>query len=133
MEWKYVKNIENGVSIDAFEAQTGYKFPIAFVKCVLDNNGGRPSKRAFVTRKGIERVMKTLLSFNKTDRENIWDANDMLKQELGDRYIAFADDNFGNLICFDTGSDEIVFVELESLGLDVISEDFEEFMNQLND
>lgn len=131
MEWKYVKTLSSADNINEFECLVKYAFPDDFRNCILSNNGGRPGKRVFDTNRNKERVLKSFLSFNKEDRETVWKIQDWNKEELSDRYIPFAIDNFGNLICFDAENDKVVFLELEYVTVEQIADNFTEFMSKL--
>lgn len=131
MEWKYVKPLAVKESIAAFEAESGYLFPQAFKDCVQESNGGKPTLSAFDTEFQKERAVKSFLSFNKDDRETMWKVNEWNKEELADKYIAFAIDNFGNLICFKKSDDSIVFLDLESMNVEFVAGDFSQFIQSL--
>lgn len=131
MDWKYVKPLSSEDSIKDFERLVNYSFSDDFKECVLHNNGGCPDCKVFNTDKTEGRVLKTFLSFNKDGRDTVWKIHDWNKNELADRYIAFAIDNFGNLICFDKISDSIVFINHESMEVETIALCFSEFMKML--
>lgn len=131
MEWKYIKPLSSEENINAFECAVKYCFPDDFRKCIIENNGGRPNLKAFDTDAKKGRELKSFLSFNKEDRETVWKIHDWNKEELSDKYIAFAIDNFGNLICFDANNDNIIFLNLENLEVEIISKGFFEFMDNL--
>ena len=133
MEWRFVKVIDDEKLIENFESKAIYTFSDSFKKCVKSNNGGRPSVSAFDTNKAKEREIKSLLSFNREDTDNIWKMNEWVKAELNDKYVAFAIDNFGNLICFDCGNDNVVFWNHESNGIEFIAKDFDAFLACLYD
>ncbi len=113
MNWKYVKKLSDQNLIEKFTTQFGFKFPSDYIKCVKENNGGRPELHVFDTELTKERTIKTLLSFNEKDRETMWKANKKLIVINDKKYIAFAVDNFGNKICFDS-DDKVVFIDHES-------------------
>lgn len=131
MEWKYIKKLKSIDLIDDFECLVKYVFCDEFRKCVIANNGGRPSKRTFDTDKVKERELKSFLSFNKEDRETVWKIFDWNKEELANKYVPFGIDNFGNLICFDANNDKIVFVNHEDMSVEAIAENFDGFMSGL--
>ena len=131
MNWKYVKTLKDNGLVKEFEEKNDFNFPNEFVDLVNNFNGGRPEKSAFVTQSGKERAIKGLLSFNKDDIETIWKISDWNKSELDNKYIAFAIDNFGNLICFDKSSKNIVFIEMETLKSDLVSSSISEFISTL--
>lgn len=133
MEWKYVKPLKSVELINEFESMAKYVFCDSFKDCVVTNNGGRPSKRVFDTDKSAERELKTFLSFNKEDRETIWKIFDWNKEELSNKYIPFAIDVFGNMICFNTCNDKVVFVNHEDLSVEIVAGDFSSFLSMLYD
>lgn len=131
MQWNYVKVLQNENAINEFEEMLSYKLNESYVDCIKQNNGGRPKNRVFYTENGTERVIKTFLSLNKEDRETVWKIFDWNKEILMDKYIPFAIDNFGNIICFYRYDDSIVFVEHETETVEKIATDFEGFMSCL--
>lgn len=133
MEWKYVKPLSSEENINDFECMVKYCFPDEFRKCVIQHNGGRPSCKVFDTNKTKERELKSFLSFNKEDRETVWKIHEWNAEELSNRYIAFAIDNYGNLICFDANNDSIVFLNHENLEIELISQNFKMFIDSLYD
>lgn len=131
MEWKYVKSLSSEENINDFECAVKYCFPDDFRKCIILYNGGRPSSKVFDTDKTKERELKSFLSFNKSDKETVWKIHDWNKEELSDRYVAFAIDNFGNLICFDANNDNIVFLNHENMETELIANSFSDFLDGL--
>lgn len=133
MNWKYVKPLESSNLISEYEKIVGYSFCDSFKRCVASNNGGRPEKRAFDTNKHNGREIKSFLSFNRDDKETVWKILEWNKTELAQKYVPFGIDNFGNLICFDSENDTIVFVNHEDLTVENIAENFESFIKKLYD
>lgn len=144
MEWEYIKPLSSAELIKEFEAYADYSFPEDFINCVILNNGGYPSLDVFDTDRTEERTIKSLLSFNKDDRETIWMMNERSEdaeddeledgmEDLPERYVAFAIDDFGNLICFDKDNDNIVFYDHEEDETEYIADSFTEFLEKLYD
>ena len=131
MDWKYVIPLKSYASIIEFENISGYRFPPDFKKCVKNYNGGLPDKNAFDTDKHCEYLIKAFLSFNKEDKESVWNAVEWHKEQLAGKYVIFAIDNFGNFICFDVHNDEIVFIEHETLVIEKVASCFTDFLNKL--
>lgn len=50
---------------------------------------------------------------------------------MANKYIPFAIDNFGNLICFEAENDNEIFVDHEDMTVEIIAEDFDGFMTVL--
>jgi len=129
MEWQYVNTLQSAGLIEEYEKTTDYIFDTAFKKCVMENNGGRPTKKVFDTEQTKKRELKSFLSFNHTDKETVWKILEWNREELTDKYVPFAIDGFGNLICFDKKSKKVVFVNHEDLSIEIIANNFEEFLN----
>lgn len=130
MNWKYVKTLTSYNLIDEFERIYNCTLPEEYKNCVQLNNGGRPEKRVFDTEKSKEREIKSLLSFNKEDKETIWKINEWNKEDLLGKYVAFAIDNYGNLICFNLNN-QIVFIDHETGNVEYICEGFAQFIDSL--
>lgn len=131
MNWKYVKKLKGIDLINEYEHLVNYTFDDFFKKCVIDNNGGRPSDSAFDTDKVNEREIKSLLSFNHEDAETVWNIFEWSKEDLKGRYIPFGIDNFGNLICFDASNGNVIFLNHENNNAEFIADDFQKFLSKL--
>lgn len=131
MEWKYVKPLSSTENINEFESLVKYSLPDEFKNCILCNNGGRPSKKVFDTDTQKERAIKSFLSFNKEDKETVWKIQDWNREDLSGKYVAFAIDNFGNLVCFEINSNKIVFFNHENGKIEQIADNFINFMECL--
>ena len=130
MDWKYVKPLSDKENIAAFEHMTAFSLPESFKECVKQHNGARPKYRGFDTDKQTGRELKSFLSFNREDKETVWKMYEACAVATKGQYIPFAIDNFGNLICFDR-SGQIAFIDHETLNIEKIAPDFDEFMNSL--
>lgn len=131
MKWKYVKPLKSEDLLNDYEKLTEYKLPKDFRKFVIELNGGRPERKGFSTNTDKNRELKSFLSFNPNDKETVWQAYEWLKDEFGNKYLAFAIDNFGNVICFDTDNGNVVFLNHEDLSVECISATFGDFMKAL--
>jgi hypothetical protein len=131
MDWKYVKPLESEDLISEFENSQEIDFPESYKELVKQYNGGRPVKDVFDTDVTKERTIKSLLSFNKEDRETVWKIAEWNKDELKNRFVAFGIDNFGNLICFKTSDLSVVFLDIETLSEEKIADSFSEFLEKL--
>lgn len=129
MKWFSIKKLESEDLIKEYERKVHYHFPIEFVEFVKENNGGYPEFENFNTKNNVE-VFNRLYSFNKNDRTNIWREFDWLgKDEMENTYVIFACDPFGNQICFDKRNDNIVFLNHETMDIQVIADSFNDFIN----
>lgn len=85
----------------------------------------------FNTSASQERTIKSFLSLNATDVENILKMNKGVA-EISAKLVAFAIDNFGNYICFDKENDAIVFLDFESGETELIDETFSDFLFKID-
>lgn len=131
MKWSFVLPLESESSIERYETLTKYMLPASFKECVRRFNGGYPSDECFDTDKAEERAMKSLLSFNQETGENVWTMYRLNCKDYGERYIPFAIDNFGNLICFDRTDDSVVFLDDEVLEVEYVADSFDDFIDAL--
>ena len=134
MNWKRVKPIKDENAIQEFESLVQYTFPDSFKACVALYNGGRPEKTGFLTATKEEMLVKALFSFNKNDLEHIWLANEWAEEdevEIRKQYVAFAGDDFGNSICFEKSTDNVVFLDHETLEVEFVAADFDAFLECL--
>lgn len=72
MEWKYVKKIKDVNSIKEIENKYSIQLPVYLKNIIIKYNGGRPLNRIFDTNREKEKVMKSLLSYNVEDKENVY-------------------------------------------------------------
>ena len=154
MKWQFGEPIsQRSAAISG--ALFGTAFPKSYLKHVPANNGGCPEKRFFDTKTTKGRVVAYFLStkmeledpeslfhyarndkayFEKVapDKESFacrfwWNGFD-----LTGRYLPFAVDVFGNLLCFRLSENpSIVLIEHESMTCEEVSDSFEEFMRGL--
>ena len=130
MDYQYVKPLRSDRLIDDFEKLTGYRFPKSFRNHIRIYNGGRPRSKTFKTDKA-KRELKSFLSFNPDNKENVWNIREWNKYELGNKYVAFAVDDLGNMICFDKDNNHIIFLNHNNSKSEYISDTFTDFMDCL--
>ena len=89
------------------------------------NNGGRPSVKFFDIASEKQHEFKTLLSFNETDVENIFD------YVLADHkdVIPFATDPAGNLFCLYRNA--IYYWQHETDRMEFLANTFSDFLSKL--
>ena len=133
LSWKYIKPLNSNELIDKVESNYAIKFPDTLKQCIIQNNGGRPATNSFDTIATKERVVKTRLSFNPSDKENIYVALEFLKNEQVNNLIPLANDPFGNYICLDREDKKIYFLNHNTLEIEFIAKDYEAFLNMLYD
>ena len=105
--WRRVKKLNTPDAISAFETKYGFVIPADLKDCISDNNGGRPTPKVLVTDTGAEYEVKSLLSYNEEDTENIYKVIDFFVKEYGTSVLPYAKDSGGNYYCVKDG--KIVF------------------------
>lgn len=128
-------------TISKVEYIFGIEFPRDYVECIIKNNGGYPKPNRF-NLNGNEEVFNNFLSFDEEDSSNIINAYNDVKDRLIEKVIPFAEDPFGNLLCFDYRNSEqpiIVFWEHEKAfnnkenAISFICNTFSELLNMLHE
>ena len=132
LSWKYVKALKDRQCIKVFELENGITIPKDLKECIFDNNGGRPNVKVYDTNKSSGRVIKTLLSYNQEDVENIYKILPLFK-ENSIFLLPFASDPSGNFICVDLANkDSIVLWIHETESTEYIAESFSKFLGILH-
>ncbi|MCG3747683.1 SMI1/KNR4 family protein [Vibrio cincinnatiensis] len=126
-EWRYIKPLAADSLIPDAEEKLGYNFVDSYIDFVKKYNGSRPPVSIFSTSTSQERTIKSFLSFNPTDVENILKLNKGVA-EISAKLAAFAIDNFGNYICFDKQNDTVVFLDFETGETELIDNTFSDFL-----
>ncbi|WP_214850699.1 SMI1/KNR4 family protein [Exiguobacterium sp. s193] len=99
MEWILSKPLESDTNIRDYERKYGIELPSRLIDLIRAHNGGRPRPNVFDTKITKERIAKSLLSFNPSSVDNIWDTTENMRQRLPRDYYPFMIDQFGNYIC----------------------------------
>lgn len=111
MKVMYVKPLADKESISMFEKKVGKNFPKDFVHFFEENNGGRPDICNIILNNGTEKVLNNFLSFNESDRDNVYKARKRVEED-GNELIPFASDPAGNYFCLKNS--EVVFLDHEN-------------------
>jgi len=130
-EWRYIKPLKDEKLIREAEIILDFEFNKTFIKFVKKFNGGRPPVSVFDTKSTKERTIKSFLSLNPDDPEDIITLNKNISR-INKNLIAFAVDSFGNLICFEKNGEKIVFLDYETDAIEIIATNFSEFLDILN-
>jgi len=115
IRWISENDIVKESIIEKVESILGVKFPNDYIEIIIKNNGGYPKPNRF-NLNGNEEVFNNLLSFDEEDCSNIINTYNDTKDRLIEKIIPFAEDPFGNMICFDYRNNNqpvIVFWEHE--------------------
>ena len=131
-EWRYVKPLVSESVINDVETKLDYKFCNSYITFVKKYNGGRPPIGVYNTNTAKGRTIKSFLSLNTSDEENIIKLNTYLSDATKD-IIAFAIDSFGNYICFEKSTSKIVFFNSETEIIEFIANDFDSFLKNITD
>ena len=124
MKWKFIVPIESEGLIYEFEQFSGYQLPDFFKQLVMENNAGKPENWIADTESGNRIMIKKLLSFNKDDKDSIWNV------KYPDGLIPFMLDAFGHQICFNKTNGEIIFVGKDKK--EFLADNIEDFIERLH-
>ena len=105
--WKYKIDLVDKNVFSEIEKSRGIMIPSELKELIIEGNGATPEKYNFMVG-NVERVLGAILSFNKNeqDTDTVYTA---LKAIENKNLFPFAIDPFGNYICLDLSSGEIVF------------------------
>ena len=110
LTWKFATPIPVE-DIEKVAAENRVTLPPYLIQVIHEGNNGEPSKNIFSYGKDKEDIFKTLLSYRKTDMENVYRALRILKEE-GNKLYPFGNDPGGNLICLN--GEEVVLWDSET-------------------
>ena len=127
MEWKYIKKIKDDKAIEKVEIMNSIRIPIVLRQIIMKYNAGRPNNNIFDTLKSKERVLKSLISYNKDDKENIYMYTEIFDKGL----IPFAVTEFGDIICINNKSNEVVLYLHEEDECEKICDNILDFFDKL--
>jgi hypothetical protein len=120
-EWLAVRkmdDIDNGIA--DVEKIFGINLPNDFIECIKENNAGHPIPNVYYI--GVRgEVFNNLLTFDLESKYSIINTFNRIKTRLVDKVYPFAEDPFGNCICFDYRNGDkpiIVFWEHETASVD---------------
>lgn len=79
MKWKYIKKLKDINCITEIENKYNIHIPQTLKDIIINYNGGRPFENLFNTEKNDEKVIKSLLSYNIDDKENVYIFSEIYK------------------------------------------------------
>ena len=126
--WKYASPVSER-QINNVEKIWGFTVPNCLKEIIKIGNNGFPSKNKFDAKDTKEHVIKTLLSYNENDIENVFTAFAALKESDIDKIFPFANDPAGNLICMN-GS-EVVLWNHETGTTEKVADSVNDFFEHL--
>jgi SMI1/KNR4 family protein len=112
MKWLNYKDISIDI-IESVENRLQINLPDDYKQFVLKYDGGYPNPNHFKVGEK-EEIFNNLISLDENEYDNIYEILEDLQDRIGDQLIPFAEDGFGNLLCFDYSADKnIVFWDHE--------------------
>lgn len=112
MKWLNYKSISID-TIEHMEDRLQITLPDDYKQFVFKYDGGYPHPNHFKVNEKVE-IFNNLLSLDENETDNIYEVLEDLQNRIGDQLIPFAEDGFGNLLCFDYSADKtIVFWDNE--------------------
>lgn len=127
MKWKYIKKLKDINCITEIENKYNIHIPQTLKDIIINYNGGRPFENLFNTEKNDEKVIKSLLSYNIDDKENVYIFSEIFKKS----FIPFAITEFGDVICINNKNENIELYLHELDTFEYICKDINEFLNIL--
>ena len=105
--WKYKIDLADKNIFDEIENERGIIIPDGLKKLINDENAATPDKYNFMVG-STERVFGALLSFNKNeeDTDTVFTALEAIEDK---NLFPFAIDSFGNYICLELTTEDVVF------------------------
>lgn len=125
--WRYATPISDEL-ISEVESNYDIQLPKELKSVLKEGNNGVPSKRFFDTYIAKGHEWKTLLSYHKSDMENIYYALSILK-DVDDDLFPFGNDPAGNIICIK--ENKVVFWHHETDEIEFVANSFSEFLAKL--
>lgn len=116
VEWLSVKENLTLEEINKTEDILKIKYPLYYKNIVLLHNRGVPRPNQFIV-SNKERVFNRLLSLTENVELNVFSVYEIICEYGLSNLIPFANDPFGNYICFDYTSEDvnIIFVDMEKI------------------
>jgi len=101
IEWLFSNEPVDEQRIVSIESQLNIVFPEDYIECAKNNHGGHPSLQIYDFGGHQEAVFNGLLSLASNDKNSVLSVYNNVKDRFVSGIYPFADDPFGNLICFD--------------------------------
>jgi len=135
VEWRFSDNKVDKDILRKFESQNKFEFPQAYVDLVLKSNGATPSKKKFYTQDKTEHIFNYLLDWSDKQKGNILSTYHSFSEEHEKSIVPFANDPFGNLICFNflskAKAPSVVYWDHELDIFHMVRDSFNDFINTL--
>lgn len=101
LEWKYVSPLQDVSGVEEFTLFYCFRMPKDLEKTIIAYNAGTPSLSTYDLGERRGMVFGTLLSYNRSDPDNIYDYIGLFITEGGKKLnmLPFAIDPAGNFLC----------------------------------
>mgnify|MGYP002765457652 FL=1 len=110
--WKYKIDLADESVFAEIENKRGIIIPDELKKLIIEENAATPDKYNFIVG-STERIFGAVLSFNKNEEgtDTVFTALEVIEDK---NLFPFAIDSFGNYICLDLTTEEVVFWDHET-------------------
>jgi len=105
IEWKYIKPLKELTAVRDYLIENEINLPEQLIEMIEKNNGGRPSDKQILTPAVREYVFKSLLSYNKEDKETVYDIYSNLF--INSTLYPLGSDAAGNFVCYDVAEGKL--------------------------
>ncbi len=144
IQWLLPHKPVSEAEINQLGRAMGIAFPADYMECARLNHGGHPKPGLFDFEGHPEAVFDKLLSYDPSSKGYILAVYRFTRERLSGNIIPFANDPFGNLICFEFDDNHanlrsVVFYDHETLnadrkaGISRICGSFSELLSMLRD
>lgn len=116
--WKYVKPLKDAMVAKNFWKEHAVQLPMSLERCLISNNGGRPSVFLFDTNVRKEYVFQSLFSYKKEDKCNIY--NVYPGEFENTSLFPIGLEAAGNIICYEMDTKKYVLWNHENGGTENI-------------
>lgn len=127
--WKYKIDLADERVFAEIETERGIVIPDELKEVIIEGNAATPDKYNFMV--GLrERVLGAILSFNKNeeDTDTVFTALEVIEDK---NLFPFAIDSFGNYICINLITEEVVFWDHENGEISSTEKKIDSFLETL--
>lgn len=129
-KWSFKIELTDKKVFDKYEKQFGIIIPQDMRQFIIENNAANPSLN-LVMLDGIERVLDSVLSFNEKEDDAVTFAQ-IFRTLKNVNNIPFAMDPFGNVFCYNTIDNVVVFYNHEVNRFERTNMGFKKFISSLH-
>ena len=133
--WKWVDLPISDEEIQYTQDELGIKLPKPLIGTLKIGNGGKPSKKRFITQTGNEYIFDSLLNVKQGLDDSIVFVYKEIKNIIPLEYIPFGGDPFGNIFCVSSNFNYPVSIYIHDVDSQenfvLLDDSYENFMNRL--